>query len=263
MTLSSTANGTYLGESAWSLNYEGSNGWSGSGGGYSHVYAEPLYQYGVQRSGLRTVPDVTYDADPNLGVWVYDSLAGGWQEVGGTSAGAPQWAALIAEVNQGRALVGLNPLDGASQTLPGIYAFSSAFHDVTTGYNGYWAGPGYDLATGLGKPVAYVLGGDLAFHIPCNYLAVNALDASPSTTLPAGRPSSFGMGPLMAMTDPSGEAGPVARSTAVTDGAETSRRDSLLALPSTGPTNPSRRSAIGTITSTWYWDRSWTRTSSP
>jgi subtilase family serine protease len=37
MTLSVASNGTYIGESAW----------SGSGGGYSHVLAEPSYQYGV------------------------------------------------------------------------------------------------------------------------------------------------------------------------------------------------------------------------
>jgi hypothetical protein len=91
--------------------------------------------------------------------------------VGGTSAGAPQWAGLIAEADQGRALVGLLPLDGPSQTLPAIYAFSSAFHDVTSGSNGYSAGWGYDLATGLGTPIAYVLAGDLAFHVNWNYNA--------------------------------------------------------------------------------------------
>jgi subtilase family serine protease len=58
--------------------YEGESGWYDSGGGYSQVYAEPSYQYGVQGSGLRTVPDVAYDADNlNSPVWVYDSLAGG------------------------------------------------------------------------------------------------------------------------------------------------------------------------------------------
>jgi subtilase family serine protease len=226
-TLSATSTGTY--ESAW----------SGSGGGYSRVFAEPSYQYGVQRSGLRTVPDVSYDADPNSGVYIYDGLAGGWQIVGGTSAAAPQWAGLIAEVNQGRALAGLRPLDGASQTLPGIYAFSSALHDVTTGSNGYAATRGYDLATGLGTPIASVLAGDLAFHIPGNYLAVNAVEAHPSPSPPAGGPSSIGMAPLMAMIEPSGEGSPVARPAAVADGATTSNPDSLLiALPPTAPTSP-------------------------
>jgi subtilase family serine protease len=228
-TLYVSSNGTYLGESAWSL----------GGGGYSHVFAEPSYQYGVQRSGVRTVPDVSYDADPGSGVSIYDSQAGGWQVIGGTSAAAPQWAGLIAEVNQGRALAGLRPLDGATQTLPGIYAFSSAFRDIASGSNGYAATRGYDLVTGLGTPIASVLAGDLAFRIPGNYLAVNALDASHSPGLSVGGLSSTGMGSLLALSAPSGEGSPVARSTAVADEVETARQDPLLiALPPTAPTSP-------------------------
>jgi subtilase family serine protease len=56
-TLQIGYNGSYAGESAW---YD-------SGGGFSRVYGEPGYQYGVQRTGLRTVPDVSYDADPTSG----------------------------------------------------------------------------------------------------------------------------------------------------------------------------------------------------
>jgi subtilase family serine protease len=229
-TLYTSSNGTYQGESAW----------SGSGGGYSRIFAEPSYQYGVQRTGVRTVPDVAYNADPHSGVWVYDTPAGGWQAgVGGTSAAAPQWAGLIAEVNQGRALVGLRPLDGYSQTLPALYAFSSAFRDVTSGSNGYSATRGYDLATGLGTPIAYLLAGDLAFHITSNYLAMSAFEGSPSLSLSVGGLSSVGMGPLMALAGLPGEGSPSIRSTAVTDGVETSRQDSLLiALPPNGPTSP-------------------------
>jgi hypothetical protein len=74
----------------------------------------------------------------------------------GTSAGAPQWAALIAIADQGRALAGQGSLDGGTQTLPDLYALpGSAFHDITSGNNGgYSAGPGYDLVTGRGSPVA-------------------------------------------------------------------------------------------------------------
>ena len=57
-------------------------------------------------STKRTSPDVAYDADPATGVAVYDSTNGGWLTVGGTSAGAPQWAALVAIANQGRAQAG-------------------------------------------------------------------------------------------------------------------------------------------------------------
>jgi subtilase family serine protease len=235
-TLSTTATGAYLGESAWNLSYQPSYGWSGGGGGLSRVYAEPSYQYGVQRTGVRTVPDVSYDAGTYVSV--YDSLAGGWQAVGGTSAGAPQWAGLIAEVNQGRALVGLRPLDGPSQTLPTIYGFGSAFRDITSGSNGYAAGRGYDLATGLGTPVAYILAGDLAFHVNSSFIAMNTLDTSHSSGLTAGGLSSTGMGVLVDMAAPSSGGDAFGRSTAVADGVATATRDSLLiALPPTTPTS--------------------------
>ena len=75
--------------------------WSGSGGGLSQYETQPSYQsaYNVpQANGKRAVPDVSYDADPNSGVSVYDSLGyqgfKGWFVVGGTSVGAPQWAAM-------------------------------------------------------------------------------------------------------------------------------------------------------------------------
>ncbi len=82
--------------------------WSGSSGGVSAYESEPAYQTGVQSTGRRTTPDVAYDANPNTGVAIYDSVSyagqSGWFTVGGTSAGSPQWAALMAIANQGRAL---------------------------------------------------------------------------------------------------------------------------------------------------------------
>ena len=124
---------------------------------------------------MRTTPDVAYDANPSTGVSVYDSYDYGtsapWVTVGGTSAGAPQWSALIAIADQGRALAGLGSLSGASQTLPAIYALpSSDFHDITSGSStstsqpqgpNYSAGPGYDLATGRGTPLANLVVADL------------------------------------------------------------------------------------------------------
>ena len=101
-------------------------------------------------------PDVSYDADPNTGFAVYGVAGfGGWAQVGGTSDAPPQWAALTAIADQGRALLGETPLDGFTQTLPALYALpSSDFHDITTGSNGNSAGPGFDLATGRGTPIA-------------------------------------------------------------------------------------------------------------
>ncbi len=139
-------------------NYGSETGWSGSGGGYSPFEPEPVYQRGVQTTGHRTNPDVGYDADPHTGYYVEEN--GSWYAVGGTSAGAPQWAGLIADVNQGRAALGMGTL--GSSLLPAIYGVSSAdFHDVTSGNNGYAAGKGYDVVTGRGSPVANLLIRDL------------------------------------------------------------------------------------------------------
>jgi subtilase family serine protease len=133
--------------------------WSGSGGGVSTYESEPGYQAGMQSTGRRGSPDVAYDASAGTGYWVYDSFDNSqspWQAVGGTSAGAPQWGALVAVANQGRALQGLGTLDGTSQTLPMLYSLpSSDFHDITDGANArYSAGPGYDMVTGRGSPYA-------------------------------------------------------------------------------------------------------------
>jgi subtilase family serine protease len=81
---------------------------------------------------------VAYDADPNTGFAVYDSTpdAGveGWQVAGGTSAGAPQWAAIFAIADQGRALQGKHSLDTATGTLPALATLPpSDFHIITNG----------------------------------------------------------------------------------------------------------------------------------
>src|SRR5713101_2580342 len=144
--------------------------WSGSGGGISAFENEPSYQtnYPIPSTGgLRGNPDVSYDADPASGVAVFDSLGDqgfkNWIQVGGTSAGSPQWAALAAIANAGRA----SPLSSTSTTTPtnvAIYniaktAYSTNFRDITSGTNGSCgslctAGLNYDFVTGLGSPLA-------------------------------------------------------------------------------------------------------------
>jgi hypothetical protein len=154
-------------------NYSQESGWSGSGGGISSVESKPSYQSGVTQSAtMRTNPDVSYNADPNTGFPIYDSYgtSSAWIQIGGTSAGAPQWAALIAIADQGRALAGLPPLNGLTDTFPKLYSMptsgpNAAFHDVvqggSTGGPPYSAGTGYDLVTGLGAPYANVVVSDL------------------------------------------------------------------------------------------------------
>jgi hypothetical protein len=150
----------------------GESGWSGSGGGISTYETQPSYQNGVvtQSTTRRTAPDVAYDADPNTGFSIYDTVnnlvSAPWSRIGGTSAAAPQWAALLAIADQGRVLLHLDPLDGRSQTLPLLYGLSGVdYRDITsgtsTGTPHLSAGPGYDLVTGLGSPLANRIVADL------------------------------------------------------------------------------------------------------
>ncbi len=155
-SLTIDASGTYLGETPW----DGGNG--AAGGGVSLFESQPGYQVGQVNgtsSTKRTAADVAMDADPATGVYVLDSFDGGYFQVGGTSLSCPMWAGLIAIVNQGRALRGQSSLDGLSQTLPLIYGLpSSDFHDVVNGTNGTYAATiGYDLASGIGTPIANLL----------------------------------------------------------------------------------------------------------
>jgi subtilase family serine protease len=164
----SNPNYTYGGESAWGNG--SSSGFAGGGGGGISIYEnQPSYQAGVAApfsTTQRTYPDVCADADPNSGVDVYDSYdynaatgaAGPWITVGGTSLASPLWAGMISLVDQDRAVNGQGSLDGPSQTLPILYGLpTSDYHDITNGDNGYAAGPGYDLASGIGSPVGNVL----------------------------------------------------------------------------------------------------------
>jgi subtilase family serine protease len=93
---------------------------------------------------------VAYDADPNTGFAVYDSTMDqgvvGWQVAGGTSAGAPQWAGLIAIADQGRALQHKHSLDGQTQTLPAL--------TITLPASDFHAIPGGGANMGRGSPIA-------------------------------------------------------------------------------------------------------------
>ena len=132
--------------------------WSGSGGGISAYEPLPSFQSGWLSASGRGVPDVSYVADPNTGVEVV--YGGRLYVFGGTSVGAPQWAALIALSNSERASGTLNSADSAIYSVVNnSFTINPAdLFDITSGSNG--ADPddvsvaGYDLVTGLGSPVA-------------------------------------------------------------------------------------------------------------
>ena len=158
-TLTDNHDGTYS-ESAW----------SGSGGGISAYESLPAYQSALGYSN-RAVPDVSYNADPNTGYPVYDSVSylgqNGWFQVGGTSAASPQWAAIVALADQARNTNGRSDL-GGTQLLNWLYGAgaSADLTDITsgttTGNPNYSAASGFDLATGLGTPKVSLLVSDLA-----------------------------------------------------------------------------------------------------
>src|SRR5262249_16636312 len=129
---------------------------------------------GMDPSSTRAVPDVAMDSGSAQEYDVFTStLSGssvsasavGWLGDAGTSAAAPIWAGLIAIADQGRALARGAPLTGAPEPLPALYSLPAAdFHDILYGNNGDTAGPGYDLASGLGTPVANLLVPALAHY---------------------------------------------------------------------------------------------------
>jgi len=145
--------------------YSSEYAWNSSGGGISTYFPEPSYQSNadISLSG-RGVPDVSHDANPNTGVLIYDTTPyqgiDGWGEVGGTSAAAPQWAAIFADAQSIHGFTNING-QNVHNLLYSTYSsssYSSAFNVIIVGYNGwYYAGPGYDEVTGIGSPVVYEL----------------------------------------------------------------------------------------------------------
>ena len=142
--------------------YQSEAAWSGSSGGYSRFEAEPSFQRSVQQTGKRSSPDVAFLGDPGTGVNVYETSPvtdqGSWQVVGGTSLGAPAWAAITAIVDQGRALQGMPSLDGATQTLPALYGIApSGYHAVAGARRHKNLKATANTVTGLGTPVGPAL----------------------------------------------------------------------------------------------------------
>jgi kumamolisin len=145
-TLSRNANGVFIFESAW----------NSTGGGLSEFETTPSYQKGVTKvvGNHRGIPDVSAEADPNSGLWVFDSGNGGWYIVGGTSASSPIWAGIVSAAG--------NNSGSSEAELTAIYKNRNNkehFNDIKSGVCGPWNGnltePGYDLCTGVGSPVGY------------------------------------------------------------------------------------------------------------
>lgn len=145
---------------------------AGGGGGQSTFESRPSWQpaQSFAKSKYRMVPDVAAFADESPGYPIICSSGvkscpkspqQGITFVGGTSAATPLVAGMIALWSQQAKQQGL-PRPGFLPPL--LYATAqrspSAFVDITQGGNALFGGsccparPGYDLATGLGSPLA-------------------------------------------------------------------------------------------------------------
>ncbi len=146
-----------------------------SGGGASSIYSKPTWQVspGVPSDGHRDMPDVSLNADVNVGYRVYTCTnengpcrSNSFSVFGGTSAAAPSFAGIMALIVQSAGGKGqgnfnsvLYPLGNAQYS--GVSGAISVFHDITSGSNGfvghsldlpgYSCTPYYDLVTGLGS----------------------------------------------------------------------------------------------------------------
>ncbi len=140
-------------------------------GGFSTVFTRPSYQNGVAGvvGDRRGVPDISMSASVIGSVNIYVAglaIGTGWAPIGGTSEASPLFSGIVAIADQ------LNTHHPLGAINPALYAMEAA-HDkgivaVTQGTNtvffttagktivikGYSAGPGYNLATGLGTVTA-------------------------------------------------------------------------------------------------------------
>jgi hypothetical protein len=129
------------------------------GGGISAVFARPPHQLLAGAFAGRALPDLSLTASPTTPGYAIVHL-GQATSIGGTSAGAPALASILALANERAGTQGLGNIG------PRLYRVAAeaaagrrppVFRDVTRGSNGYPATAGFDLASGWGTPLASAL----------------------------------------------------------------------------------------------------------
>jgi kumamolisin len=149
--------GTTISRNAATGNFEAESAWYSTGGGVTPNEPRPSYQDSISSivgSG-RGTPDVAFVADGRTPVWIYDSLpingqTGPWWLGSGTSVSSPGFAGIVN-------LAG-NLYTSTIAELTEVYSqlgVASAFHDITAGncgaYAGYLAAKGWDFCSGVGS----------------------------------------------------------------------------------------------------------------
>lgn len=154
-----------LTQSVWNNGAPTSAGTGGAaGGGASTIWPRPPWQGapGITTANtMRMVPDLSLMANPSTGFIDYytgsctNASRCGWDSIGGTSIGSPILSAIVAVAAQ---VCGVTRLGFINPILYAMASAGTGFTDVTSGSNsiynvaGYSAGPGYDMASGLGSP---------------------------------------------------------------------------------------------------------------
>jgi kumamolisin len=150
--------------------------WGGSGGGFSGIetYTTSFsgsnmgpwadFQYPIFGQASRQTPDISFNADPASGVWIYNQYTyGGWGVVGGTSVSSPSLASIVNRANNRLSTwYGYDVVDNGWFTneeatllysqLPSATNYYTNFYDVTAGSNGCTVSPSWDYCTGVGSP---------------------------------------------------------------------------------------------------------------
>ena len=151
-TINRDSSGNYISETAW----------SGSGGGASQYESIPSYQFPISDmvGSQRGAPDVSFDANPNSGVWVYDSTSchgmSGWLIFGGTSVSSPALAGIVnlAGSFASSSAAELETIYSVCGTGPASTCSSADFRDITSGKAGsFTTKTGWDFVTGVGSNV--------------------------------------------------------------------------------------------------------------
>ena len=158
-----SAGGTAIRRNDVTFNFIQEVPWADASGGESAVETRPSYQSSISSivGNTRGVPDLSFDADPYTGVWVYDTfpLYGyeyyEWAVFGGTSVSSPALAGII---NRAGAFAASS--NAELTTMYTNKANTSDFTDIVAGYCGFYrgftAGTGWDFCTGIGIDKAYV-----------------------------------------------------------------------------------------------------------
>jgi kumamolisin len=93
--------GNYQSQAVWNVNYPPNGIRIGTGGGPSAYETRPSYQNGIEKivADARGTPDLGALADPETGVWVYNSTyarpPAAWYPIGGTSLATPVTAGIF------------------------------------------------------------------------------------------------------------------------------------------------------------------------